>query len=485
MLAFTALAGASALIGMGAFSRRETAHRARTAGLDVNIHVNGIRGKSTVTRMIGGVLREAGVHTIAKTTGTYACVIDTDGGEHPIRRTGPANINEQYRFVRDWIDDDVTALVVECMAVKPKLQKICQDQILRSPIGVITNVRLDHQDELGETLEEIAASLCNTVPENGTVVTSERDPALVEIIRTHCEARGSRLIVAEASIDSRELLERFDYRQFEENVAVVLEVARLLNIDQQVAVRGMLGAHPDPGTTRIATVSDGTGADLHWVPMFAINDWQSTLQVFDTVVTENLPSGSRTVIALNNRADRTDRAAMFIDLVSTELADRIDRVVLYGDIQEAVRRKLIARGLPASTIVTTDDVDQDDGRALLARAREGFAAGDEVALLGMVNIHTPQVRAMERYVSAVLDGSSATTAPTTAAPATAPYTQPLVPATSEDAGTAPLGSIVVTGRPPLVEEPVTLTARTRRLYGATVLIAEPVELRSERQVVAS
>ncbi|MDN6259239.1 MAG: poly-gamma-glutamate synthase PgsB, partial [Corynebacterium sp.] len=82
-------------------------------GLDINVHVNGIRGKSTVTRMIGGVLRESGKTTISKTTGTYACVIDSQAGERPIKRTGPANINEQYRFLAEWLDgadDPVEAL---------------------------------------------------------------------------------------------------------------------------------------------------------------------------------------------------------------------------------------------------------------------------------------------------------------------------------------------------------------------------------------
>ncbi|MDN6259487.1 MAG: poly-gamma-glutamate synthase PgsB, partial [Corynebacterium sp.] len=180
--------------------------------LDINVHVNGIRGKSTVTRMIGGVLREAGKTTISKTTGTYACVIDSQAGEHPIKRTGPANINEQYRFLAEWIDgadDPVEALVVECMAVKPKYQSLCQDVILRSPITVLTNVRLDHQEDMGDTLEEIAASLCSTVPQGGLVITGERDPKLVRLIRRHCEDRGSRLIVAQESELSRSRCSRF------------------------------------------------------------------------------------------------------------------------------------------------------------------------------------------------------------------------------------------------------------------------------------
>jgi len=41
-------------------------HRSRLDQLDVRVHVNGIRGKSTVTRLVGGVLREGGFVTVAK-----------------------------------------------------------------------------------------------------------------------------------------------------------------------------------------------------------------------------------------------------------------------------------------------------------------------------------------------------------------------------------------------------------------------------------
>ncbi|WP_235933465.1 hypothetical protein [Corynebacterium qintianiae] len=96
MLTFLAATGVSAALAMEGFRRRESRHTATLDTLDVNVHVNGIRGKSTVTRMIGGMLRAQGFTTIAKTTGTYACVIDHEGTEHPIKRVGPPNINEQY-----------------------------------------------------------------------------------------------------------------------------------------------------------------------------------------------------------------------------------------------------------------------------------------------------------------------------------------------------------------------------------------------------
>lgn len=407
MFAFLSLSTVAAATAMTRFHLKERAHRQRLGRLHYNVHVNGIRGKSTVTRMIGGIMREAGHPAIAKTTGTYACVIGPDAQEHPIRRTGPANIAEQYRFVKEWINGDIDSLVVECMAVKPKYQDICQQTILRSPITVITNVRLDHQEDMGDTLEEIAASLCNTVPDSGIVITGERNPKLVEIIRQHAEARHSKLIVAQETELSASLVDKFSYQQFEENIAVALAVAEALGIDSRTAVRGMLKAAPDPGTTSVTRIEDHDatgdhGDTMYWVPMFAVNDWESTVRVFDSVSASRLPRDCRRVVALNNRADRTDRAAMFIDLVSQDLRNEIDRVVLYGDLQEVVHQRLVEEGFPEEEIVTTADLDeQASGLELVNRARDGFG-DDEVAVFGMVNIHTDHVTAMRSYIDDVL-----------------------------------------------------------------------------------
>ena len=396
MIGFAALSGLSCAGIFGYLKRFQTKHKERLAQLDFNVHVNGIRGKSTVTRMIGGVMREAGIQSIAKTTGSYACVIDPDAGEHPIHRTGPANIAEQYAFIKRWVRGNVNGLVAECMAVNPRYQTICQDTILRSPISVITNVRLDHQELLGDTLEEITASLCSTVPENGVLVTGEREPRLVEIMQQHVEARGSRLVVAYPSEASESLVDKFPYQQFEENIAVVFAVASELGIDQETAARGMVKANPDPGTTSIEDVPTDFVEEFKWVPMFAVNDWQSTVQVFESV-REKLPDDYSHVAILNNRSDRTDRAQMFIKLMNEELQDKVARCVLFGDLQEVVQQQLVENGMPEEKIVTTAELNNPTGVELLAQILDDLEG--RVAAYGMVNIHTEHATTLRKYLA--------------------------------------------------------------------------------------
>ena len=137
------------------------------------VHVNGIRGKSTVTRLIDAGLRAGGWKVFCKTTGTVPMTIGVDNTARPLRRRGRANISEQLRILHRAAAEGAQVLVVECMAVDPALQHVAQHRMLRGDIGVITNVRLDHTAEMGQTLEEICDSLSNTIPRDGVLFTAD------------------------------------------------------------------------------------------------------------------------------------------------------------------------------------------------------------------------------------------------------------------------------------------------------------------------
>src|SRR5262249_5007474 len=131
------------------------------------VHVNGSRGKSSVTRLVAGGLRAGGIRTVAKTTGTKPRFIYDDGSEVPVVRPGSPNIIEQVRIVRRAAQLGAQVFVVECMAVKPELQTLLEEKIIQSTHGVITNVRADHLDEMGPTLVDVARNLARTIPRGG------------------------------------------------------------------------------------------------------------------------------------------------------------------------------------------------------------------------------------------------------------------------------------------------------------------------------
>ena len=115
------------------------------------VHVNGTRGKSTVSRLIEAGLRAGGLRVFCKTTGTDPMTIDVNGREELICRRGKANIKEQIAVLRRAAAQNAQVLVVECMAITPEFQQTSQHDILRADIGVITNVRRDHMDVMGDT----------------------------------------------------------------------------------------------------------------------------------------------------------------------------------------------------------------------------------------------------------------------------------------------------------------------------------------------
>ena len=165
--------------------RRALKDRAKLAHV---VHVNGIRGKSTVTRLIDAGLRAGGWKVFCKTTGTVPMTIGVDNVARPLIRRGRANIREQLDILHRAAREGAQILVLECMAVDPALQNVAQHRMVRGDVGVITNVRLDHTEEMGETLEEICNSLSNTIPRNGYLFTA--DPDFYPQLRRNAEAIG-------------------------------------------------------------------------------------------------------------------------------------------------------------------------------------------------------------------------------------------------------------------------------------------------------
>ena len=75
-------------------------HQKRILSIPIRIHINGTRGKSSVTRLIGAALREAGIKTITKVTGTYPRLMLENGCEVAIYRKAEANIIEQLSIIK-------------------------------------------------------------------------------------------------------------------------------------------------------------------------------------------------------------------------------------------------------------------------------------------------------------------------------------------------------------------------------------------------
>lgn len=367
-------------------------HEDRIRHLRLRVHVNGIRGKSTVTRYVAAVLREGGIRTVAKTTGSAAMVIHPDGTESPIQRWGAATIVEQLHIVREQITPATEALVVECMAVQPQYQQISQDKIVNGNITVITNVREDHHEVMGYTLPEIADSLSNTIPYGGLLISAESQPSLRAQLERNAAARGSEFLYADPAWVADEDLSGFEYLAFKENIAIGLAVADRLKIPRQVALRGMRKAIPDVGVLVVQRFALD-GHEVLWAPLFAANDRESTMIGLEALRSYHRRDAVR-IGVLNNRYDRPVRAMQFADIAALDL--NLDYYITFGAYEDQVTRRMVELGYPRRRIInlgfSRNPSLQEilDAVARLLDARQGL-------LVGMVNIHTPQAELLLEY----------------------------------------------------------------------------------------
>ncbi len=283
-------------------------HQQRLKRIPLRIHVNGIRGKTSTAIEIAKTLNKAGIRTVAKTTGDEAVMILPDAKKKIIKRQGPARIQEQLRVVKEAVACRAEALVVECMALNPLLQMASERRILKSHIGIITNVRQDHQEVMGKNLDDIADCLRCTMPDKGTLVTT--DPAFFPFFASAAEHRGSRAILARAK----------EVGPLPERKAVVQSVCALLNIE----AKPDLEEKSTPELFRFQY----EGHHISFVDAFSVNDVDSFNLVFQQICKNN-PLPKPVVALLNNRADRPLRMKSFASYLAGSFA--FAAVVIVGE----------------------------------------------------------------------------------------------------------------------------------------------------------
>lgn len=255
------------------------------------VYVNGIRGKSTVTRMIDRGPAGGRVEGVLQDHRHRAYGYRGGRNGPASGPPGRANISEQVRVLHRAVQEGAQILVIECMAVDPALQAVSQHRMVRADIGVITNVRLDHTAEMGPTLEEICDSLSNTIPWNGTLFTA--DGAFLDQLRTNGRRKNCRVELAQP--DSG--LPDFD---FPENVALALAVCREIGVDRDRALEGILKYQPDPYALSLFRLPSGAA----FVNAMSVNDPQSTQLDYHRVAGRPGMVGRRLVLLINNRPDR-------------------------------------------------------------------------------------------------------------------------------------------------------------------------------------
>ena len=368
-----------AVLAAGAVERAR--HERLLRRIPVRVHVNGTRGKSSVTRLIAAAARAAGRRTCAKTTGTLARMILPDGHEVPVFRPSRPNVIEQLRIVRTAAELDAEVLVVECMAVQPELQWVSESKFIRATPGVITNARADHLDQMGPTEHDVALALCGMVPRGGRLFTAERRHLSTLAAAAH--DRASTLCAvgdAEVAAVTPTELAGFRYKEHPDNVALALAVTADLGIPREVALAGMQAAAPDPGALTEHPI-EFHGRHVTFVNGFAANDPESTQQIW-RMACERHPEAGRRIAVFNCRSDRAERSVQLGEAYPAW--PQADAVVLIGTGTFFFARAAVSRGLDPARIVYAEEMD-------VSRVFETLMSkvGRSAMVMGMGNIGGP------------------------------------------------------------------------------------------------
>tara|TARA_Y100001960_G_scaffold97311_1_gene104721 strand:- start:472 stop:1653 length:1182 start_codon:yes stop_codon:yes gene_type:complete len=324
-------------------------HQHVVSNIPLRIHVNGTRGKSSVTRLIAAGLRAGGMRTFAKTTGTAPRIIDSKGKDRIIHRLRSASIGEQIKLLRLFSKEKPDAVVMECMAVQPEYQWISEHQMIQSHIGVITNARPDHLEEMGPTIDDVKKSLGNTIPYNGKIVLGEKN--IIDSVSDVTALRSTKYFVADENKITDSQLAGFSYIEHPQNIAIALKVCKELGIDQETALNGMQNSNPDPGALVINNIDFGAGK-IYFINSMAANDPVSTLQIWNIINSKYFPKNYCTIY-LNCRDDRRSRTIQLLEVIYKKIKPK--QVIIRGKKIEALVDKMVSFSPETSTTIVQEN----------------------------------------------------------------------------------------------------------------------------------
>jgi len=232
------------------------------------------------------------------------------------------------------------------MAVNPEPQWVSEHKMVKSTIGVITNVREDHLEDVGPGLDSMAESLKLTIPQEGVLVTAEKN--YLSFFKEHANKLKTKIIWADPDDVSDKIIDKFRYMNFKENVSIALRVNKLLGVKEDVALKGMLKANPDPGALKIFKLIK-EGKIIFFVNAFAANDrfsalliWENLKKIFDL---DNLP----VIGIINSREDRVLRSFEFARTLATDII--LSKIILVGPLSRLVEKALLKLKVSTDKII--------------------------------------------------------------------------------------------------------------------------------------
>ncbi len=309
--------------------------------IPLRITITGIRGKTSVVRLLASVFRQDGKNVIAKTTGSKPYRIHRDGTEVVLKRWGLPSILEQKKLIKIAYKTKAEVLVSEIMSILPENHFVESQKILKPHIVALTNIRLDHTDAMGETKENIAKVFCLDIPPKITVFIPEKEKNTIildSIKEKNCKYvevknKVSKLLFKNA--------QKLPHHIFPEDLDIVYSICSYLNIDNPTIIKGVKNITSDTGALRIWEYKRNNKT-LFLVNGFGANDPESTLHTISKI--KKILPGSQEKITglLCLRKDRGDRTLQWVKILKNNLNEIFSVLYISGGHSKYVHRTLKA-----------------------------------------------------------------------------------------------------------------------------------------------
>lgn len=282
-----------------------------------------------MTRLIAAVLREAGYPVLAKTTGSRAVLILPDGHEEEIIRRGPPAVLEQKKVLKVAAHLGVRALVAEMMSIQPECLTVESRRLLKPQVLVVTNVRLDHREEMGWTKPEIARNLASCFPPDG-IVFILGDDGYPDFERAAASVRARIIRLKKDGLSSFS----------EENEALAASVAAHFDVSPAIVRQGLASARPDFGSFRAWQAGLGS-PPTPWilVSAFAANEPESSGRLLARLQEKTFREGRPLIALLSFRSDRGDRTRQWLDAQEKGFFAGFRRIYVVGAHGHALRTR--------------------------------------------------------------------------------------------------------------------------------------------------
>jgi dihydrofolate synthase/folylpolyglutamate synthase len=202
--------------------------------------------------------------------------------------------------------------------------------VLTPPVGAITSIALDHQQHLGNTIEQIAFEKAGIIKPGMTLVTGALPEAALRVVGRIAQERGAQLVEAAAGV-------RVDSEMREGRAQLTIETPHGRYGPLRLALRGEHQIHNALVAVRVLEAARDAGLDVSdaaVVEGFETVEWPARLELFTRTSGQQVlldaahnPEGARALRAYLVRW-HPEQPSLLVGIMRDKDADAILRELL-------------------------------------------------------------------------------------------------------------------------------------------------------------